>query len=187
MYLPYPALSSYFLLFTEQNLTSGTLVCGKTLGDIFERYRDEITPHKKSHRTKHNRLNKFMRHKLAILPLTDIKQSHFYEWTTDALTNFKSRSVNHDLNLLSAVFEQGKRWRWTDYNSISGIKRPKNPQPRERRISKEEIGRIQSALLFDGKTVSEQRHEIAIAFLFALEIAMRQLIWGMKWKDVTVA
>jgi len=170
---------------TEQSLSSDTLVRGKTLSDIFERYRDEITPHKKSHRTERNRLNKFMRHKLAIVPLADVKQSHFDEWITDALTSLKSSSVNRDLNLLSAVFEQGKRWNWTDTNPIRGIKRPKNPQPRDRRISEEEIGRIQSALLFDGKTVREQRHEIAIAFLFALETAMRQSeIWGMKWKDV---
>ncbi len=33
---------------TEQSLSSDTLVLGKTLGDIFERYQDEITPHKKS-------------------------------------------------------------------------------------------------------------------------------------------
>ncbi len=48
-----------------------------------------------------------------------------------------------------------------------------------------EIGRIQKSLLFDGKIVSEQHHEIAIAFLFALETAMRQgEIWSMKWRDV---
>ncbi len=33
---------------TEQSLSSDILVLGKSLGDIFERYRDEITPHKKA-------------------------------------------------------------------------------------------------------------------------------------------
>ncbi|MCF6258403.1 MAG: hypothetical protein L3K25_19265 [Gammaproteobacteria bacterium] len=79
---------------TEQSLSSDTLVRGKTLSDIFERYRDEITPHKKSRRTEHNRLNKFMRHSLSVPPLADIKQSHFHDWITAALTNFKSSSVN---------------------------------------------------------------------------------------------
>jgi len=127
---------------TEQSLSSDSLVRGKTLTDIFERYRDEITPHKKSWRTEHNRLNKFMRHSLAISPLADITQTHFYEWITDALKEIKSSSVNRDLNLLSAVFEQGKRWNWTDINPIRGIKRPKNPEPRERRINDEEINLI---------------------------------------------
>ncbi len=170
---------------TEQNLSSDTLVHGKSLSDLFERYRDEITPNKKSRRTEHNRLNKFMRHPLAVLSLTDIKQSHFYGWIAEALTSLMSSSVNRDLNLLSSVFEQGKRWNWNDSNPIRGIKRPKNPQPRNRRISDDEIKRIEGALLFDGKIVANQRHEIAIAFLFALETAMRQgEIWGMDWSDV---
>lgn len=170
---------------TEQSLSSDTLIRGKTLSDIFERYRDEISPSKKSYRTERNRLNKFMRHPLAIIPLADIQQSHFYEWIQEALTRLKSSSVNRDLNLLSSVFEQGKRWNWTDINPIRGIKRPKNPESRDRRISEDEIKRILNSLFFDGKTVTEQRHEIAIAFLFALETAMRQgEIWGMRWEDV---
>lgn len=170
---------------TEQSLSTDTLVRGKTLGEIFERYRDEITPHKKSWRTEHNRLNKFMRHPLAMMPLVEVKQTHFDEWIVESLTQIKGSSVNRDLNLLSAVFEQGKRWNWTDNNPIRGIKRPKKPQPRDRRISAEEIKHILRALFFDGKTVTEQRHEIAIAFLFALETAMRQgEIWAMEWEDV---
>lgn len=170
---------------TEQSLCPDSLVSGKTLGDIFKRYRDDISPQKKSWRTEHNRLNKFMRHDLAVVPLADIKQSHFHEWIADALTSLKTSSVNRDLNLLSAVFEQGKRWSWTDSNPIRGIKRPKNPEPRDRRISEKEIKRILDALLFDGKTVTKQRDEIAIAFLLALETAMRQgEIWGLEWDDV---
>jgi len=170
---------------TEQELSSDTLISGKRLSDIFERYRDEISPSKKSYRTERNRLNKFMRHPLSIIPLADITQSHFYDWIQEALTSLKSSSVNRDLNLLSSVFEQAIRWNWTDINPIRGIKRPKNPQPRDRRISEVEISRIEDALLFDGETVANQRHEIAIAFLFALETAMRQgEIWSMKWFDV---
>jgi len=170
---------------TEQNLSSDTLVQGKSLGDILERYREEISPHKKSWRNERNRLNKFIRHSLAIIPLADIKQIHFDEWITEELKRIKSSSVNRDLNLLSSVFEQGKRWNWTDTNPIAKIKRPKNPEPRDHRISKEEIKRILKSLIFDGKTVAELRHEIAVAFLFALETAMRQgEIWGLAWEDV---
>jgi integrase len=170
---------------TEQSFLSDTLVRGKTLSDLFERYRDDVSPHKKSWRTECNRLNKFMRHPLAATLLEDIRQTHFDVWIEEELTRLKSSSVNRDLNLLSSTFEQGKRWQWTDSNPVRGIKRPRNPQPRDRRISESEIKRIKSALLFDGVTVKEQRHEIAIAFLFALETAMRQgEIWGMKWQDV---
>jgi len=57
----------------EQELSSDTLISGKRLSDIFEHYRDGISPSKKSFRTESNRLNKFMRHTLACLPLADIK------------------------------------------------------------------------------------------------------------------
>lgn len=170
---------------TEANLDPEGLVKGKTLGDAFIRYRDEISPTKKSYRTEFNRLNKFLRDPIAQLPLAEIRQHHFDTWIETSLTKIKSSSVNRDLNLLSALFEQAKRWRWTKENPIRGIRRPKNPQPRDRRISDKEIEKILDALGFDGELVTTTRHIIAVAFLFALETAMRQgEIWGLDWSDV---
>lgn len=169
----------------EQYLSDEGLVQGKTLGELLERYRDDITPQKKSHRTEHNRLNKFLRHSLATLPLADVRQSHFDDWIRATLKEIKSSSVNRDLNLWSAVFEQGKRWQWTDRNPIRGIQRPKNPPHRDCRITEDIQDEIVFALGFNGKNVFETRHLIAVAFLFALETAMRQgEIWGLDWKDV---
>lgn len=45
----------------EQTLNPGDLIQGKTVGDAFPKFRDEITPTRKSHRSEHNRMNKFMR------------------------------------------------------------------------------------------------------------------------------
>ena len=169
----------------EQTMTPDTLVMGKSLGAAFLLYQQEVSPAKKTWRNEHNRLNKFMRHKMANLILEDIRQTHIYEWIDEELKRIKSSSVNRDLNLLSSVFEQCKRWAWTNNNPVRGIKRPKNPRPRDRRISEAEIERIQDALAFDGKTVTEQRHEIAVAFLIAIETAMRQgEIWGLDWLDI---
>lgn len=169
----------------EANLDPEGLVKGKTLGDAFTRYRDEISPTKKSHRSEFNRLNKFQRDSIAQILLIDIRQHHFDEWIKTSLTKIKSSSVNRDLNLLSALFEQAKRWRWVKVNPIRGIRRPKNPQPRDRRISDREIEKILDALDYDGQSVTTTRHIIAVAFLFALETAMRQgEIWGLDWKDV---
>ena len=170
---------------TEQSLSTNTLIKGITLGEVFERYRDEISPSKKSWRSEINRLNKFLRDPLAIMPVQDIQQTHIYDWIDESLTTLKSSSVNRYLNLLSAVFEQAKRWNWSDTNPVRGTKRPKNPQPRDRRISDNEIERILDALDFDGETVAKGRHIIAVAFLFAIETAMRQgEIWGLEWDDV---
>jgi integrase len=169
---------------TEQSLNPDGLVQGKTLRDTFTRYQKEITPNKKSQRTEHNRLNKFLRDPLSQMELTALRQLHFDEWIVKSLNTLKSSDVNRDLNLLSAVFEQAKRWRWTTENPIRGIRRPKNPPPRDRRFSQPEIDGILKSLYFDGHAVTEIRHVIAVAFLFALETAMRQgEIWKLEWKD----
>ena len=169
----------------EPQLSQDGVVQGKTLRDTLTRYRDEISPTKKSHRNEHNRLNKFLRSSLSDILLIELKQHHFDEWIETSLTKIKASSVNRDLNLFSAVFEQTIRWNWTTTNPIRGIRRPKNPQPRDRRISDKEIERILDALGFDGQSITTTRHIIAVAFLFALETAMRQgEIWGLTWDDV---
>ena len=163
----------------EQSLTPDMLVKGKTLGELIARYRDDITPSKKSNET--NRINRLVRDPLSDFLLLDLRQTHFDQWIEKHVKTKKSSSVNRDLNLYSAVFEQGIRWQWTNTNPVCGIRRPKNPLPRDRRISDKEIQRILDALGFDGEHVTEQRHVIAVAFLFALETAMRQgEIWTLS-------
>ncbi len=169
----------------EQALDANNSIAGKTVGDAFTRYRDEVSPSRKGQRSEINRLNKFLRHPISNLLLSDINQTHIYDWIEESLTHIKSSSVNRYLNLMSGVFEQAKRWNWTNSNPIRGIKRPKNPQPRDRRISDKEIEKILDALGFDGELVTTTRHIIAVAFLFALETAMRQgEIWGLDWSAV---
>ncbi len=170
---------------TEQFLSPEQYIQGKLLGDAFARYRDEISPTMKGYKNERNRLNVYIKEPFAKLPLLEIKQLVFAQWVIESAKRIKTSSVNRDLALLSSVFEQAKRWRWTDNNPIRGIKRLKNPPPRDRRISPKEIKQVLKALFFDGDVVSELRHQVAVAFLFALETAMRQgEIWGLEWKRV---
>ena len=168
----------------EQEITPDAIIQGKTLEETFKRYQQEVTPYKKGWKFEHDRLNKFCRTKFSSILLSDIRQCDFDLWIASELKRIKASSVNRDLNLLSAVFEQAKRWQWINNNPIRGIRRPKNPPPRDRRISNDEIDRILLALNYDGE-IKEQRHEVAVAFLFAIETAMRQgEIWGLDWKNV---
>ena len=72
------------------------------------------------------------------------------------------------------------------HNPIADIKRPKDPPPRDRRISQEEIDRLLVALdHVDGAQPRTQRQKVATAFLIALETAMRQgEICKVTWDDV---
>ncbi|MEM9469480.1 MAG: site-specific integrase [Pseudomonadota bacterium] len=170
---------------TEQTITPDATVEGKIVAELFIRYRDEICPNRKGWRREHNRINSFLAHSICNMRLADIRQSHFDDWIQEELKRVKSSSVNRNLNLFSVVFAKGVKWRWINVNPIRNIDRPKDPPSRERRINEQEINVILKALMFDGETVSELRHVVAVAFLFALETAMRQgEIWKLTWQDV---
>jgi len=63
---------------TEQSLNPDGLVKGKTFGDALTRYRNEITPTKKSQRTEHNRLNRFLTNPLSQIVLSDLSARGFF-------------------------------------------------------------------------------------------------------------
>ena len=73
------------------------------------------------------------------------------------------------------------------------VKRPPNSRPRERRVSQEEISSILKELDYnEGTEIKLVRHQVAVAFLLALETAMRQgeifsLTWPNIWLDKKTA
>jgi integrase len=89
----------------------------------------------------------------------------------------KGSSVNRDLNLLSHVFASAtKEWKWIAKSPTTDVRRPADPPARDRLYSDDEIERICFALGFDQEetevaTTGYQR--VAVAFLFAIETAMR--------------
>ena len=89
----------------EQTLSKDGLVKGKTLGDVFNRYRDEISPTKKSQRNEVNRLNRLLKQSISSLLLSEIGTHHVELWIQERLSKNKSSSVNRDLNCISAVLE----------------------------------------------------------------------------------
>ncbi|WP_241086825.1 tyrosine-type recombinase/integrase [Candidatus Vondammii sp. HM_W22] len=165
------------------------LVRGKTLADAFLRYAGEVSPTKtkKGQRWELIRLNKLCRADFASVLLTDLRTEDINQWKDSELKRIKSSSVNRELNLIASVIEIArKQWKWIENNPVRDVDRPKNPSPRDRRISELEIERILDALGYtDTDKVVTQRQEIAVAFLFALETAMRQgEIWGLDWCNV---
>ena len=169
----------------EEALADEGYVTGKTLADLLTRYREKVTPRKKSHYNETNRINRLLDDPISQWPLEGLRDRHFYEWIERMQPLKKTSSINRDLNLFSAVIEQGKRWGWTNRNAVRGLSRPKNPPHRDRLIDEREIERILDALGFDGETVATQRDVTAVAFLFALETAMRQSeIWRLDWQRV---
>ncbi len=167
---------------------------GYGLRDAFERYAREVSPAKKGARWEQIRLAKFGRDSIADRLLAQLTADDIAAWRDRRLAEVTAASVNREMTLLSAVVAQAKEWRWIDDNVVRQVKFPAKGRERERRISDDEIGRVLAALgcaglgdNFDAarRQQCSTRLEIAIAFLFAIETAMRQgEIWGLTWGDV---
>lgn len=159
----------------------------KTLRDAMERYKKDISPGKKGRRWEEVRINSFMREGIADIQLADLATEDIQKWIDERLQSVKSSTVNRELNLLSAVLSTTrKRWKWLEHHPMQDIQRPKDPAPRDRRIGQQEIDRILLALRYqEDKPPTTFRQQIAVAFLLALETAMRQgELWGLRWEHV---
>ena len=154
------------------------IVAGKTCLQAFERYRDEVSVHKKGARWETIRLSAIAKHivadkKLGDYLVTDVTPDILGQWRDMRLKTVSGSTVNRDLNLISHVFTTARReWNWASKSPTADVRRPKDPPPRDRLISQDEIDRICLALAYDGK-ITNISGVVAATFLFAIETGMR--------------
>lgn len=79
-----------------------------------------------------------------------------------------------------------REWGWLAIDPIKDVGRPPNPAARRRRITQDEIDRITLALGYDGGAPQRSSDYVAMAFLLAIETAMRSgEILALRWADVS--
>jgi len=159
---------------------------GKNVGDALKKYAKEVTPKRRGARWELLRLNLIARYPLASVKLEDLKPSHVAKWRDTRLTEVAPASVKRELVLIGTVLEIARReWGWIAKNPVKDVTKPTPPPPRDRRISDAEIERICFAFGYEGGEAVLVKQRCAIAFLFAIETAMRAgEICGLRWKDV---
>lgn len=152
----------------------------KTVQDAFDRYAKEVSTHKKTAGPEKKRLIALARHKvgelgrLGELQLCAVTPEVLGEWRDERLKTVSGSTIVRDMNLLSHVFTIARReWRWVAASPTTDTRRPATSKARDRRITEAEIAQICEALRFGGKTVTTKMHAVAVAFLFAIETAMR--------------
>lgn len=149
----------------------------QTVAAAFKRYADTISPTHQGERWERIRLNAFARSmgQLIDLPIAEVTPEHIADWRDRRLKEVSASSVLRELSLLSAVFTVARQeWRWLTENPCRDVKRPSAPAHRDRRISADEIQAILEALGFqEDQPCQTLSWEIAVAFLFAIETAMR--------------
>jgi integrase len=164
---------------------------GRTVEDAFRRYEKEVSAHKRGKDKEAIRLAAIGRMEINGVPLKDWKLADVTadvlgRWRDNRLKgtpelDFKDKvlgsSVNRDLNLLSHVFSSAAReWKWIAKSPTADVRRPADPPPRDRLYTQDEIDRLCAALGIDAEQaeiVETTTQRVGIAFLFAIETAMR--------------
>lgn len=158
----------------------------KTVRDALRRYGREVSPKHKGERWEIARLGLMERDALAAVRLPALRAHHVNDWRERRLQDVSGASVARELTLLRCVFEEARReWGWLHTNPARDVKKPPQPPSRKRRISHDEIARVTLACGLTALESGTASQRTGLAFLFALETAMRAgEILGLTWADV---
>lgn len=145
-----------------------------SLYEAIDRYTEEISPQHKSHRWEKIKLNRF-KSEFEDKTLKDLSKDDFATWKVQRMKEVSNGSIRREMAIMSQVLNACvNEWGWLTTNPIQGVKRPQDAPPRRRGMTQEEIDAIVHQLgYFDCRPVTTKSHEIAIAFLLAIETAMR--------------
>lgn len=164
---------------------AGTL---KTLRDALRRYAQEVSPTKRGGGKEIIRLAAFERQALPLdRKLGELTTAHLAAWRDTRLAVNARGSVLRDMTLLGSVLEVARReWQWIAANPMRDVKRPANPDHRERLISGPEVRRMLRALGYSSRgPVRSVSQAVALAFLFSLSTGMRAgEVSGLTWERV---
>lgn len=160
----------------------------KTFRELLERYRDEVTVHKRGERWETIRIEKILRESgLAAHKLSELSTSDFASWRDRRLRQVSGSSVGREMSLLSHAFSIGVReWKWLPESPMKHLRRPAANPPRDRLASDEDVERICLAAGYDRSSpplsISQR---VGACFLFAVETGMRAgEICGLAWERV---
>lgn len=166
---------------------SGAKLPDKSLADALARYKREVSPEHKGARWEGLRLDSLSRNRIAAIPLANLTGPEIAVWRDERLGEVAPGTVAREMTLLRSVLEVCRRdWGWIRANPMADVRRPRTPPSRKRRVSPDEIERVVIACdLVDGDAAGTALQRTGLAFLFALETAMRAgEIVGMRWADV---
>ncbi|WP_315569188.1 site-specific integrase [Haemophilus parahaemolyticus] len=179
--------ASKWALFIESQIDSEEYspVPKMTFAELIDKYVEEVTPSKGGARSEALRLNRIAKTPLGRVPLEELSKADFEKWQEQRLTEVSVLSVLRERVSLSAVVTQAIKWKFLKNNPLS-VEKPKEPPPRTRRYSQEEIDRLLFVSGFDFENLPETMiSRVGASVLFAIETAMRAgEICHLKWEDV---
>jgi len=163
--------------FTDYSLAENT-----TLGNILERYRQEVTPTKRGRDQENYRLLQLQRHPLALRQLSSIQNIDFANYRDERIKNVSNKTVQNELATLSTVLNTARSdWSIPVKNFVSGIRKPKVNNDRTRRLFSDEEQR----LLVEANKLKSP--DLSLLILLAIETGMRrgELI-DLTWDQIDI-
>lgn len=157
-----------------------------TLRDALHRFARDVAPTHKGERWEVMRCASLQREAIASIRLSALSASDLAAWRDDRLRKVRPGTVRREMSLLSSVFSVArKEWGWIKASPLTDVRKPTAPKSRRRRVSDDEVQRIQLALGYDGGAPQNASHRTALAFELAIETAMRSgEILGLTWPKV---
>lgn len=151
------------------------------LSSLIERYRSEITPHKKSAKNERSVLNILTRHAVADFRVDSIQSTDIDELMHELFSEgLLSSSVRRYLSTLRHLFTITiKRWKIKIDNPFSDVELPKAGKARERRLGAEE------EILILQEARQHRNPEMLAIVELAIETGMRRgEILKMEWSQI---
>jgi len=171
---------------TESQLERGLYICPAeaqrtTLAEALDRYKREVSIHKKSHPVEKYYIQYWQGSKLAPLALSAIRGIDVAQYRDMRLkAGLSTTSVKHELALLSHLFTVASReWGMESLgNPVKAIRQPVMARGRERRVSDAEVDAICNFV----------NPELAVCIRLALHTAMRRgELLKLQWADINFA
>jgi hypothetical protein len=118
-----------------------------TLGELLTRYRDQVSPTKRSALTERSRINAILRRPITHRTLAKLTSADFATYRDERLKDVAPATVVRELNTLSHAIETALReWGlWLPRNPVKMVRRPTVPQGRKRRLEDGEEDRLLAA------------------------------------------
>lgn len=155
-----------------------------TLADVLARYAEEVTPDKKGAKEEAIRLAAMGRTRLGKYALANITPAVVASYRDERLKKVTPGTVLRDLAMLSSVLNHARReWGFAIDNAVQAIRKPRQPQGRERVLSADE----ERALLEAAAPAGRRNPWMQPIIVLALETAMRRgEILALRWEHVSL-
>jgi len=134
--------------------------------DVARRYIEEVSVHKRCHRDERYTILGLMPEPWSSYPIHRIKPTTINSYRDKLSKTVGAATINRRLDVISSMFTTFKKeWGFPVDNPVLSIRRPKRPEPRDRRFTNEELDK-----LIKGNRTSPQLRSI---IKIALETGMR--------------